>query len=52
MDKLYAEKCRELAELKKQIPPCKVGDTVYVKMQSGEYAEAEESLRKMNETEE
>lgn len=41
MDKLYAEKCKELTELKKQIPPCKVGDTVYVKMQSGEYAEAE-----------
>lgn len=29
MDKLYAEKCKELAELKKQMPPCKVGDTVY-----------------------
>lgn len=31
----------QIIELKKQIPPCKVGDTVYVKMQSGEYAEAE-----------
>ena len=29
MDNLYAEKCKELAEVKKLIPPCKVGDTLY-----------------------
>ena len=29
MDKLYAEKCKEVAELRSMLPPCKVGDTVY-----------------------
>ncbi len=29
IDKDYSELAKELAELKKQLPPCKVGDTVY-----------------------
>lgn len=29
MGNLYAEKCKELAEVKKLIPPCKAGDTLY-----------------------
>lgn len=29
IDKLYAEKCREVAELKAMLPPCKVGDVMY-----------------------
>lgn len=29
IDKLYAEQAKELTELKKQLPPCEVGDTVY-----------------------
>lgn len=51
MDKLYAEKCRELLEYKRLDKqglllklPCKVGDTVYVKLASycdSKYAYAE-----------
>lgn len=29
IDKAYSELAKELAELKKQLPPCKVGDTIY-----------------------
>lgn len=29
IDKDYSELAKELAELKKQLPPCKVGNTVY-----------------------
>ena len=29
IDKAYSELAKELAELKKRLPPCKVGDTVY-----------------------
>lgn len=29
IDKAYSEQAKELTELKKQLPPCKVGDTVY-----------------------
>lgn len=29
IDKAFSEQAKELAELKKQLPPCKVGDTVY-----------------------
>ncbi|MBO5208049.1 MAG: hypothetical protein J6B68_01755 [Lachnospiraceae bacterium] len=31
IDKLYAEKCKELADIKRQLPPCRVGDTVYLR---------------------
>lgn len=29
MDKLYSEKCRELAELKRNMPPCEIGDSIW-----------------------
>lgn len=29
IDKLYQEKCEEVERLKAQLPPCKVGDTVW-----------------------
>ena len=29
LDRMYQEKCEEVASLEKQLPPCKVGDTIW-----------------------